>query len=247
MAGRLAAYGAESCGVDTGSTVVQVRRLTDGRTLFTHPATSAPGPESYTTVSAIAADRAGDVAWIARTSSIVAPCRRHDRLCRSSGSSIRRLDSGGAIVATSLRLTGTTVRWRNGSRSRSGPALSRSPAGSGGPAEQKDQPGQEDQPVRTMQPGRQPSQYWAQTELAEGRAQGAAHVRERVLDAHRRTRVDPALDQAPCLGLLQALGEEPVGEVGARGGDLGEAQRSGRGKRRIAPVQRRPISSTASW
>ena len=120
MAGRLAAYGAESCGVDTGSTVVQVRRLTDGRTLFTHPATSAPGPESYTTVSAIAADRAGNVAWIAHTSSIV----RHavgTTVYAAEGSGIRRLDSGGAIVATSLRLTGTTVRWRNGSRSRSGP------------------------------------------------------------------------------------------------------------------------------
>lgn len=76
VAGRLAAFGTESCGVDTGASIVQVRRLTDGRTLFTHAATNVPGPESFTTVTAIAADRAGDVAWIARSRPLSAPRRR---------------------------------------------------------------------------------------------------------------------------------------------------------------------------
>jgi hypothetical protein len=119
VAGRLAAYGAESCGVDTGGSVVQVRRLTDGRTLFTHPAASSPEPESYTTVSAIATDRTGDVAWIAHTRSIV----RHatsTTVFAAKGSTARQLDAGAAIVPGSLRLTGATVRWQNGSRRRSG-------------------------------------------------------------------------------------------------------------------------------
>jgi hypothetical protein len=120
VAGRLAAFGAESCGVDTGSTVVQVERLTDGRKVFTHSAASAPGPESYTTVSAIVTDRAGDVAWVARTSSIV----RHaasTTVSAAKGTTVRQLDAGAGIVPGSLRLTRTTVHWQNGSQKRSGP------------------------------------------------------------------------------------------------------------------------------
>ncbi len=54
------------------------------RTYALHPLRrrAHPGPESYTTVSAIVADRAGDVAWIAHTQLDRAPCRQHDRLCR---------------------------------------------------------------------------------------------------------------------------------------------------------------------
>lgn len=119
VAGRLAAFGAQSCGVDTGSSVVQVRRLTDGRTLYTHPAASALGPESYTTVPTIVADGAGDVAWIAHGSSIVRRAAS-TTVYAARGSSVRRLDSGPAIAVASLRLTGTTVRWRNARQSRSG-------------------------------------------------------------------------------------------------------------------------------
>ena len=120
VAGRLAAFGAETCGVDTGSTVVRVRRLTDGRTLFAYSATRAPGPESYTTVSAIVTDQSGDVAWIARSSSIV----RHAQstaVYAAKGAVVRQLDAGAAIVPGSLRLSGTTVYWRSGSRRRSAP------------------------------------------------------------------------------------------------------------------------------
>lgn len=119
VSGRLAAFGAESCGVDTGSSVVQVRRLTDGRTLFTHPAANSAGPESYTNVTAIVADRTGDVAWVVHSSSIV----RHAQstaVFAAAGATVHRLDAGSAIDPGSLRLSGTTVRWQNGSRRRSG-------------------------------------------------------------------------------------------------------------------------------
>lgn len=119
VAGRLAAFGTLSCGVDTGSGVVQVRRLTDGRTLFTHGAAGAPGPESFTTVTAIAADAAGDVAWIARASSIV----RHTAstaVYAAAGATVRQLDAGTAILSDSLRLNGTTVSWQHGTQRRSG-------------------------------------------------------------------------------------------------------------------------------
>ncbi len=119
VAGRLAAFGTESCGVDTGAGIVQVRRLTDGRTLFTHAATSAPGPESFTTVTAIAADRAGDVAWIARSHSIVRQAAS-TAVYAAAGGTVRRLDTGPAIVTDSLRLTGTTVSWQHGTQRRSG-------------------------------------------------------------------------------------------------------------------------------
>ncbi len=119
VAGRLAAFGAQTCGVDTGSSVVRVQRLTDGHTLFTHPAVSTAGPESYTTVTAIAADGTGDVAWVAHSSSIV----RHAQstaVYAAAGATVHRLDTGNAIEPGSLRLNGTTVRWQNGSRRRSG-------------------------------------------------------------------------------------------------------------------------------
>lgn len=105
--------------MDTGAGIVRVRRLTDGRTLFTHAATNAPGPESFTTVTAIAADRAGDVAWIAHVSSIV----RHTvstAVYAAGRGSVRQLDTGTAIVPGSLRLTGTTVSWQHGTQRRSG-------------------------------------------------------------------------------------------------------------------------------
>ena len=46
--GALTAYALRTCGVDTGSTVVDVRRLTDGTQLRSAPAAGPLGPESYT-------------------------------------------------------------------------------------------------------------------------------------------------------------------------------------------------------
>src|SRR3954452_19295408 len=63
-------------------------------------------------------------------------------------------------------------------------------------------------------------------ELVERGLEGVAHGGEAVGHAHRRAGVDGARDQAAALELLDALGEEAVGQVGDRGRDLAEAQRA---------------------
>ncbi len=118
VAGRLAAFGAQICGVDTGSRIARVQQLTDGHTLFTHPVVSTAGPESYTTGTAIAADGT-DVAWVAHSSSIVchAQCTA---VYAAAGATVHRLNIASAIVPGSLRLSGHDVRWQSASRRRSG-------------------------------------------------------------------------------------------------------------------------------
>lgn len=120
VAGRLAAVALTSCGVDTGSTTVQVRRLSDGAVLSAYPAAAAPGPESFTSVSAIVVDAAGAVAWIGRANSVVRHSSSTTVYAARAGAA-RQLDAGSAIVADSLRLTGTTVSWRHGGERRSAP------------------------------------------------------------------------------------------------------------------------------
>lgn len=118
VAGRFAAYGLQRCGIDTGSTEVLVRRLTDGRVVHADPASSPAGPEGYQAVNSLVLKADGAVAWIAtgrslgRSASLV-EVWRVDR----SGT-LRRLDSGPAIVTGSLRLHGSTLSWRHGSAPR---------------------------------------------------------------------------------------------------------------------------------
>jgi hypothetical protein len=119
VAGELAAYGLEQCGVDTGSTNVVVRRLTDGASLRSLPATTKPlGPESYQSVSSLVLKGDGAVAWIGVGHSIVrrgssAEVHRADR----RGQAL--LDSGTAIDPRSLRLHGSTLSWRHADFTRS--------------------------------------------------------------------------------------------------------------------------------
>jgi hypothetical protein len=118
LSGVTAAYGSERCGVDTGSTEVVVRRLSDGGRLASSAAVAAPGPESYTRVRSIRVRGDGSAAWIAVASSIAAghsrtEVRRHD------GAGERLLDSGPQVVPDSLRLQGNIVSWQHGSRRRS--------------------------------------------------------------------------------------------------------------------------------
>jgi hypothetical protein len=114
VVGALAAYGAERCGVDTGSTQVIVRRLTDGAILAQTPATSTRmGPESYVQVTALVLARSGSAAWIASGASIVG--HRHIVEVRAyEHGTLRRLDSGAAIDLYKLELTGSHLRWKHG-------------------------------------------------------------------------------------------------------------------------------------
>jgi hypothetical protein len=120
VTGGLAAYGSETCGIDTGSTVVVVRRLTDGRQLRSKPATSPVGPESYESVTSLVVARDGAVGWIA-TGQSVGNHHAVVEVWRSDRRGTARLDSGSAVRSRSLRLTGSTLRWRHGTGTRTAP------------------------------------------------------------------------------------------------------------------------------
>ena len=118
VSGVIGAYAATRCGVDTGDTQIVVRRLDTGATLVDQPAAQASFPESFSSATAVVVTPTGVVAWIGHVSSIV----RHGSVTAvyaARGTSVRRLDTGSGIAATSLRLRGTTVSWRDGSAQRS--------------------------------------------------------------------------------------------------------------------------------
>jgi len=119
VAGELAGYGLQSCGVDTGSSLVVVRRLSDGRVLVSQAATTQMlGPESYSSVGSLVLRSDGSVAWIGLGSSII----RHTRdveVHRAAQHGQALLDSGTTIDPTSLRLHGSRMTWRHGKTTRS--------------------------------------------------------------------------------------------------------------------------------
>jgi hypothetical protein len=114
VAGRLAGYAVERCGVDTGTTLVEVRRLSDDRQLFTRAASSLSlGPESYDSVSSIVVAPSGEVAWIAVASSL-ATHRQGSQVLEADRSGRRVLETGASIQANSLRLHGSRLTWSAG-------------------------------------------------------------------------------------------------------------------------------------
>lgn len=119
VAGRLGAYASTRCGVDTGSTQVVVRRLSDGTQLSSYQASSfKPGPESFSSVDSIVVDRAGHVVWIASANSI-ATHRHGIQVVESRRGRVHVLDSSPKIVQGSLRRRGSRVTWRDGTVNRS--------------------------------------------------------------------------------------------------------------------------------
>jgi hypothetical protein len=121
VAGKLAAYAVSRCGVDTSTSQVVVRRLTDGHQLSSRNATSgAVGPESQQSVGSIVVTSGGKVAWIASSASILTH-RHNSQVIAASGGTVRVLDSGAGIVAGSLQLHNGTVSWtRDGARHTAG-------------------------------------------------------------------------------------------------------------------------------
>jgi hypothetical protein len=118
LAYNIVAYGAERCGIDAGFTVVVVRRLSDGKRLAGYDAVSGPGlVESYQSIGSIVVKRDGSVAWIGSEHSIIGQGSRIevDAVQRGKRS---MLDSGSGIVASSLRLSLSTLSWRHGTTTR---------------------------------------------------------------------------------------------------------------------------------
>jgi hypothetical protein len=117
VAGRLVAYAARRCGVDTSSSQVVVRRLTDGHQLSSHNAMRGSiGPESQQSVGSIVVTGGGKVAWIASSFSI-GTHRHSNQVIAVSGRTVKVIDSGAGIVAGSLQLHNGTLSWmRDGAR-----------------------------------------------------------------------------------------------------------------------------------
>lgn len=113
-----AAYGSERCGVDTGSTLVVVRRLSDGKRFSSTAAATPPGPESHTTVRSLVVRNDGGVAWIAVASSIVGG-GSNIQVRRADSRGERVLDSGPGIAPGSLQLRRDVLLWRTGNTVRS--------------------------------------------------------------------------------------------------------------------------------
>ena len=114
IAGVVVAYGSETCGIDTGSTLVVTRRLAGGRILAQNPATDgAVAPESYQSVDSLVVIADGATAWIATANSLA---RRAPVVQVHSWSSagFQLLDSGLGVRTGSLRLRGSTLSWQHG-------------------------------------------------------------------------------------------------------------------------------------
>lgn len=117
--GGFVAYALESCGIDTGSSQVIVMRARTGKRLHADPATTEPtGPESYETVQSLVVKRNGSDAWIAVANSLGTHKTMTEVHAHGTGGFVL-LDSGSAINPSSLRLAGSTLRWRHGSRKHS--------------------------------------------------------------------------------------------------------------------------------
>lgn len=115
VAGDEAAYGLERCGIDTGSTEVIVRRLTDGRQLRSEASIAGMlGPESFESVDSLVLKPDGAAAWIATGKSIVHVGSKLVELHRVDSRGSALLDSGTAIKPGSLVLHGSRLSWRHG-------------------------------------------------------------------------------------------------------------------------------------
>jgi hypothetical protein len=121
VAGHDAAYALSSFEIDTATTEVLVRDLASGRVLRDVAAIHRPLPEAYQAVDAIVLRPDGAVAWIAQISSVIRRGSGGLAVVAVDAHGERLLDSGAAIVPGSLRLRGSTLTWRDGSRLRSAP------------------------------------------------------------------------------------------------------------------------------
>ncbi len=118
VVGELSAYGSERCGVDTGTTLVIVRRLADGKQLRSFAATSTGLPEAFQSLRSLVLKPDGAVAWIGLVSSVVGNRHAIEVHEADRNRPAVMLDSGAAIVPGSLRLRGSRLTWKHGAATR---------------------------------------------------------------------------------------------------------------------------------
>jgi hypothetical protein len=120
LAGVDAAYGLTTSGVDTISSEVVVRRLTDGQVLRSHNAITGNLPaEFYERVDVVVVKANGSVAWTANAGSIISHTGLKVQVEKSDQTSRTLLDQRPDINTGSLRLNGSTLTWRDGASRRS--------------------------------------------------------------------------------------------------------------------------------
>jgi hypothetical protein len=112
VAGRLAAYSLQTCGIDTGNSTINVRNLRTGAVLVQRPATTKVGVEGFQSIDSLVVKADGAVAWIATANSIGKPTfvRQLQRL-DTRGFAV--LDSGRDVNAASLRLDRSRLSWKH--------------------------------------------------------------------------------------------------------------------------------------
>jgi hypothetical protein len=112
VAGRIAAYGLQTSGVDTGYANVNVRRLATGTLLAQRPATTRVGVEGFQSIDSLVLKADGAVAWIATAHSIGMPTFIR-QLQRLDERGFRLLDFGPNVAAASLTLHGSGLSWKH--------------------------------------------------------------------------------------------------------------------------------------
>lgn len=114
VVGRLAAYGSVAWGYDFADAFVIVRNLADGKRLFYGRAiTDYQSAEPVESVGSLVAAPDGHVAWI-----VVAHFVAGGQLRIEVHRGRMVLDDGRTIHAHSLKLHGTLLSWKHGSRTR---------------------------------------------------------------------------------------------------------------------------------
>lgn len=119
LAGTDVAYGYTRYGVDTVAAQVIVRDLASGRQVRSEPPTSQPPRVEFAqSIEAIVVKADGAVAWVGESGSVMSRSRDVE-VDRADRRGLARLDSGPGVEAGSLKLHGSTIRWRHGARERS--------------------------------------------------------------------------------------------------------------------------------
>jgi len=120
LAGTDAGYGLTTSGVDTISSEVVVKRLTDGKVLHRRNAITGNLPaEFYEAVDAVVVKGDGSVAWTADAGSILSHKGRQRQVEKIDQTGQMLLDHSRNIRLRSLRLSGSKLTWRDGSTTRS--------------------------------------------------------------------------------------------------------------------------------
>jgi hypothetical protein len=117
VAGRRAAYGLRTMGVDTGYVTVDVRVLSTGALQARRPATTRAGVEGFQSIDSLVLKADGAVAWIATARAIGKP-KFVRQLLALDRQGFRVLDSGPSLDSTSLALHGSKLAWKHGTASR---------------------------------------------------------------------------------------------------------------------------------